>query len=113
MAQSGGELALPRETDALVRAAMKGASVNRSAGSGEPKGRKVATSPLTQGVPVGAQLVREWGGQSHQVTVLGGGWYLYKGESYKSLTRVAKVITGAHWSGPKFFGLQAFREAKP
>lgn len=114
LAQSGGDLGLSRETDALVRAAMKRASVNRSVSPDEPPTRqKAAVSPLTQGVPAGAQMVREWGGESHKVTVLGGGWYLYKGQSYKSLTQIAKVITGAHWSGPKFFGLQAFRGGKP
>lgn len=113
VAQSNGKIGLPRETDVLVRAAMKRASVNRSSNPEElPIRVKPAVSPLTQGVPVGAQLVREWGGQSHQVMVLGGGWYLYKDQSYKSLTQIAKVITGAHWSGPRFFGLHTFREAK-
>lgn len=112
LAQSNGELGLPRETDALVKAAMKKASVNRSINKVEdlPVRAKLPISVATQGVPVGAQLVREWGGQTHRVTVLGGGWYSYQNQSYKSLTQVARVITGAHWSGPRFFGLYKFRK---
>lgn len=107
VAQSGGTK-LPRETDALIRAAMKVASVSRIEGDqpirAMPKGPKAAND-----LPVGARLVREWGGKTHEVTALGGGWFQYQGQSYKSLTQVAKVITGAHWSGPCFFGLHRFR----
>jgi len=52
----------------------------------------------------GARLVREWRGRTHTVTVTEDG-FDYAGTSYPSLTRIAKKITGAHWSGPRFFGL--------
>ena len=52
----------------------------------------------------GARLVREWHGRTHTVTVTEDG-FEYAGTSYPSLTKVAKRITGAHWSGPRFFGL--------
>jgi len=52
----------------------------------------------------GARLVREWHGRTHTVTVTEDG-FEYAGTSYPSLTKVAKKITGAHWSGPRFFGL--------
>jgi hypothetical protein len=52
----------------------------------------------------GAKLVREWRGQVHTVNVLDDG-FDYRGERYRSLTRIARLITGAHWSGPLFFGL--------
>jgi hypothetical protein len=52
----------------------------------------------------GARLVREWHGRTHTVTVTDDG-FEYAGTSYPSLTKVAKEITGAHWSGPRFFGL--------
>jgi Protein of unknown function (DUF2924) len=52
----------------------------------------------------GARLVREWHGRTHTVTVTEDG-FEYAGTSYSSLTKVAKKITGAHWSGPRFFGL--------
>ena len=53
----------------------------------------------------GTCLIREWQGQTHEVTVLDTG-YLWQGEKYRSLSRIAREITGAHWSGPRFFGLQ-------
>jgi hypothetical protein len=52
----------------------------------------------------GTRLVREWGGRTHTVTVTEDG-FEYAGENYPSLTKIAKKITGAHWSGPRFFGL--------
>jgi hypothetical protein len=47
--------------------------------------------------------VREYGGKLHEVTVLETG-YEYQGRGYRSLTEVAKSITGTKWSGPVFFG---------
>jgi Protein of unknown function (DUF2924) len=52
----------------------------------------------------GARLVREWHGRTHTVTVTEDG-FEYSGTTYPSLTKIAKKITGAHWSGPRFFGL--------
>jgi hypothetical protein len=52
----------------------------------------------------GARLVRQWRGHAHTVLVLGDG-FEYEGQRYRSLTMVAARITGAHWSGPRFFGL--------
>jgi hypothetical protein len=52
----------------------------------------------------GARLVREWRGRTHTVTVTEDG-FEYAGTSYPSLTKIAKKITGAHRSGPRFFGL--------
>jgi hypothetical protein len=54
----------------------------------------------------GARLVREWHGRTHTVTVTAEG-FDYAGTSYASLTSIARTITGAHWSGPRFFGLAA------
>jgi len=53
----------------------------------------------------GARLVREWGGRVHTVIVLEDG-FEYGGERYRSLTLIATRITGAHWSGPRFFGIR-------
>ena len=53
-----------------------------------------------------ARLIREWHGRTHTVTVTEEG-FEYAGASYSSLTTIAKEITGAHWSGPRFFGLKA------
>jgi hypothetical protein len=54
----------------------------------------------------GARLVREWRGRTHTVTVTEDGLE-YAGTNYPSLTKIAREITGAHWSGPRFFALQA------
>jgi hypothetical protein len=52
----------------------------------------------------GTKLVREWRGHAHTVSVLDEG-FEYQGERYPSLTRIARRITGVHWSGPLFFGI--------
>jgi len=52
----------------------------------------------------GNHLVREWNGRTYQVEVLDKG-FLMDGKRYTSLSAIAKRITGAHWSGPRFFGL--------
>jgi Protein of unknown function (DUF2924) len=53
----------------------------------------------------GTRLVREWRGVTHTVLVHADG-VEWKGHRYRSLTVVARKITGAHWSGPRFFGLR-------
>jgi hypothetical protein len=53
----------------------------------------------------GARLVRQWGGRNHEVVVMERG-YAYQGASYSSLSEIARRITGARWSGPRFFGLK-------
>ncbi len=60
----------------------------------------------------GARLVREWGGRTHTVTVTEDG-FEYAGENYSSLTKIARKITGAHWSGPRFFGLPKAGAERP
>ena len=52
----------------------------------------------------GARLVREWHGRTHSVEVLREG-FLFEGKVYRSLSEIARRITGSHWSGPRFFGL--------
>jgi hypothetical protein len=54
-------------------------------------------------IRTGTVLIREWHGTAHQVTV-GEEGVLYRGERYRSLSEVARLITGARWSGPRFFG---------
>ena len=53
----------------------------------------------------GTILVREWQGSAHRVTVLGDG-VSFNGKRYRSLSEVAREITGSRWSGPRFFGLR-------
>jgi hypothetical protein len=54
----------------------------------------------------GARLIREWNGSTHTVDVVENG-FVWNGERYRSLSAIARAITGAHWSGPRFFGLHA------
>jgi hypothetical protein len=70
-----------------------------------------ATSRLSPHFPslrprAGTVLVRDWGGVTHQAKVLEDG-ILFRSQRYKSLSEVARLITGARWSGPRFFGLKS------
>ncbi len=58
----------------------------------------------------GAKLVREWRGETHDILVLKDG-FQWRGRPWRSLSAIAREITGAHWSGPRFFGLRAETEA--
>jgi hypothetical protein len=51
----------------------------------------------------GTRIVREWQDKLHEVSVLPDG-YEYDGRTYRSLSEIARVITGTRWSGPAFFG---------
>ena len=59
--------------------------------------------------PAGTVLIREWHGVTHEVRVLDRG-VLYQRKRYRSLSEVARLITGAHWNGPHFFGLRSERQ---
>jgi len=59
----------------------------------------------TPALATGSRLVREWQGTTHQVAVLDQG-FAYAGQTYRSLSAVARAITGTHWSGPLFFGIR-------
>ena len=54
----------------------------------------------------GTRLIREWHGTVHEVEVLEDG-YLWRGVRHRSLSAIARAITGTRWSGPRFFGLMA------
>lgn len=58
---------------------------------------------------VGARLAREWQGKLHEVEVVAGG-YLHQGRRHRSLSAIARAITGTRWNGPRFFGLREERE---
>jgi Protein of unknown function (DUF2924) len=53
----------------------------------------------------GSKLLREWHGETHEVLVLDKG-FAWRGETYPSLTAVARAITGTNWNGWTFFGLK-------
>jgi Protein of unknown function (DUF2924) len=53
----------------------------------------------------GMSLEREWRGETHNVTVQADG-FVYRGQRYRSLSQIARLITGTRWNGPAFFGLR-------
>lgn len=63
-----------------------------------------AVSASSLALRPGTHLVREWNGRAYQIEVLEDGFQM-DGKRYRSLSAVARKITGAHWSGPRFFGL--------
>lgn len=64
-----------------------------------------ADTPVKIAPVAGMRLAREWAGRRHEVIVIESG-VVYKGETYKSLSEVARHITGIRWNGPRFFGLR-------
>jgi hypothetical protein len=58
----------------------------------------------------GTRLMREWRGRSHEVLVLDDG-FSWQGTHYRSLSAIARQITGTAWSGPLFFGLRSNHSA--
>jgi len=69
--------------------------------TGVDRGHNKASSSTLQ---PGTRLIREWNGVSHVVEVTDGG-YIWNNSRYRSLSAIARSITGARWSGPRFFGL--------
>ncbi|TAK47206.1 MAG: DUF2924 domain-containing protein [Xanthobacteraceae bacterium] len=61
---------------------------------------------LPRRVKPGSVLVRDWKGRSHRVMVEDQG-FTYAGQTYASLSEIARFITGTNWNGPRFFGLRA------
>ena len=59
----------------------------------------------------GTQFVREWQGRDEIVTATEDG-FLWDGQTYKSLSAVARAITGTRWNGPRFFGVDTKRKAR-
>jgi Protein of unknown function (DUF2924) len=76
-------------------------------GNDSRSGKSLKLEPATA-ASAGTVLVRDWHGTAHEVRVLDQG-VLYKRKRYRSLTEVARLITGAHWNGPRFFGLRRKR----
>ena len=77
-------------------------SLDRLAKTGSDKS---APLPQASSVKPGTLLVREWDGVLHRVMALDQG-FAWNGTSYRSLSEVARAITGTRWNGPRFFGLR-------
>lgn len=83
------------ETMATLATAAKAAQARRTKIPGPSQAKAVAT----------IRYVRVWLGATHVVEEIDGA-YLWQGKSFRSLSGVAKAITGTHWNGPLFFGLR-------
>lgn len=98
---------LGREAKSILRqaararaAASAGADSGSVDGTAATRGRHTVPRKLTPGT----RLVRDWHGTGHTVTVLEKG-FAYDGKEWRSLSAIAKAITGGHWNGPGFFGV--------
>lgn len=74
-------------------------------------GRNGITRRRPQVAIAGTRLVRVWRGQRYEVTVVPGG-FEFEGRPYRSLTAIARAITGTHWNGRRFFGLRNDRDGE-
>jgi len=103
----------------LARALAYRAQEEATGGLRKPELRRIAAigGKREDGVPAspalkpGTWLSRTWHGETHLVIVLESG-FEYRDQRYTSLSAVAKTITGAAWSGPRFFGLHSPRLGK-
>lgn len=84
---------LPTSTRRSIEAALR-----QLEKTGQVSGDTVRLKP-------GTRLVRRWHGKAYHVLVLGDG-FEHEGRRYVSLSQIARAITGAQWSGPRFFGLR-------
>ncbi len=78
----------------------------------EVEGKKVRKSVISdpRNPVIGTRLVREWDGTEHVITVLKDG-FDWQGRKYKSLSAIARTITGTQWNGYRFFGLRERKDA--
>jgi hypothetical protein len=79
--------------------------LDRLAAPGRSNARAQVPIPDRIGIRPGTVLVREWDGTSQRVMVLANG-FAWNGNTYKSMSQVARAITGTRWNGPRFFGLR-------
>ena len=96
---------LDAETRRLLNAAIRSAPLpERKRKQAKRNHReRLALSP-------GSTLLREWSGMTHEVQALPDSRFRYRGDEYSSLSEIAREITGARWSGPRFFGLKKARQ---
>jgi hypothetical protein len=82
--------------------AKRGLSRQSQRALAKPRGK--ANKRQSSTLKPGGRLLREWNGVTHVVDVTATG-FAWQGRDWRSLSAIAKEITGAHWSGPRFFGL--------
>jgi len=91
---------LSQETRNLLRKLAKEYRCDLESNSSSAKARQGKALPLK-----GTRIVREWQGRTYEVMV-GETDYIYEGRHYRSLSVIAREITGTRWNGPVFFGLR-------
>ncbi len=70
------------------------------------KVRKPTRRASERTIVPGTVLVREWQGERHEAVAMDDGGFEHRGMPYRSLSAVARAITGTRWNGPAFFGLR-------
>lgn len=91
----------------LSKSAAKALDRVAAAEFGEPDDKRPL--PTERRLAPGARLVREWRGVTHEVCATDDG-FTWRGTTYRSLSAVARAITGTRWNGPAFFGLRSKAE---
>lgn len=107
---------VPRVSEAMLRLAVAYELQAKAFGGLSRKTRQrlaqaAATKSVTTDVRPGMRLVREFGGRVHVVTIGEDNEVLWNERAWRSLSEVARAITGTRWSGPAFFGLKLKRKA--
>jgi DUF2924 family protein len=103
--------ALAYQIQENARGALKPATLRILDRAAVDKSPIEARSVRTRRAAPGTVLLRHWHGVPHRVTVLDKD-VVYRGHRYKSLSEVARLITGTCWSGPMFFGLRSRKQEK-
>lgn len=102
---------VPKISPALLRLALAW-EIQASVHGGVPRGVTQTLDQLARGMTktrpshVGLRLAREWAGQMHVVMIGEDGVVRWSDREWRSLSEVARAITGTRWSGPAFFGLK-------
>ncbi len=92
---------MSRRTSIRLRALRNGGRANV-----QPAGEALPLKP-------GVKLLREWQGKVHEVLALEDGRFAYSGKVWRSLSEIAREITGVRWSGPRFFGTRDRKRPAP
>jgi hypothetical protein len=90
------------DLDKLIRRTLRS---GKEDGVGAPFDRRTPQTQEGLGLRVGALLVREWNGRLEQVMILEEG-LAWNGQTFASLSQIAKAMTGTNWNGHRFFGLR-------
>ena len=84
----------------------RGARTRLAAAQEAAAGARPSRAKTQHQVKPGTRFLREWQGRTHEVTATTDGRFFYRDSTYRSLSEIAREITGTRWSGPAFFGLK-------